>query len=71
MCIFSLGTRLADSVLAARELEAKHADVSVTVADARFMKPLDGELALRLAAESHALVTVEEGSSVRRHARPL
>ena len=34
-CILSIGTRLHDSVLAARRLEAEHPDLGVTVADAR------------------------------------
>ena len=33
-----------------------------TVADARFMKPLDEELILRLAREHELLITVEEGA---------
>jgi 1-deoxy-D-xylulose-5-phosphate synthase len=33
----------------------------VTVADARFAKPIDAELMRRLAAEHELLVTVEEG----------
>ena len=33
---------------------------SATVADARFAKPLDGELAERLAADHELLVTIEE-----------
>ena len=41
VCIVSIGTRLAASIEAAREIEAAHPDVSVTVADARWMKPLD------------------------------
>ena len=36
--------------------------LSTTVADARFAKPLDAELVLRLAREHEVLVTVEEGS---------
>lgn len=36
--------------------------VSVTVADARFCKPLDAELIKRLANEHEILLTVEEGS---------
>ncbi|MFM8939933.1 MAG: transketolase C-terminal domain-containing protein, partial [Phenylobacterium sp.] len=36
--------------------------VSATVADARFAKPLDEDLVLRLAREHEALVTVEEGA---------
>ncbi len=35
-------------------------DLSVTVADGRFAKPLDGELARRLAREHDLLVTIEE-----------
>lgn len=40
----------------------KSHDVSVTVADARFCKPLDAELIRRLANEHEVLITVEEGS---------
>lgn len=43
-------------------IEQKHGDVSVTVADARFMKPLDEELIRKLAIESDVLLTIEEGS---------
>ena len=60
IAIVSLGTRLAAALDAAERLEA--AGFSVTVADARFAKPLDRELMLRLAAGHGALVTVEEGS---------
>jgi 1-deoxy-D-xylulose-5-phosphate synthase len=60
--LLSLGTRLATALLAARELEAGDPDLAVTVADARFMKPLDVEL-IRELAESHSvIVTIEEGS---------
>jgi deoxyxylulose-5-phosphate synthase len=38
--ILSIGTRMVEAVHAARAVEMKHSDVSVTVADARFMKPL-------------------------------
>merc|ERR1719183_332311 len=51
VAILSLGTRLGTALLAARELEAGDPDLAVTVADARFMKPLDVEL-LRELAES-------------------
>lgn len=67
MCLLSIGTRLAESVLAAREIEERFPDVSVTVADARFLKPLDGALVDSLAQGNEVLVTIEEGSSVRRH----
>jgi 1-deoxy-D-xylulose-5-phosphate synthase len=46
--------------LAAAELLAEH-DLAVTVADARFCKPLDTGLMAQLAAEHDLLVTVEEG----------
>ena len=53
----------APSIEAARAVEAAtNGEVGVTVADARFMKPLDTELILQLAADHEVLITVEEGS---------
>ncbi len=46
--------------LEAADILADHG-LSVTVADARFAKPLDAGLAAQLAAEHELLVTVEEG----------
>jgi 1-deoxy-D-xylulose-5-phosphate synthase len=60
IAILSFGTRLGESIKAAEELEAK--GLSTTVADARFAKPLDEELVLRLAREHEVLITIEEGS---------
>ena len=60
VAILSLGTRLTESLKAADLLGAR--GFSTTVADARFAKPLDIELLLRLAREHEALITVEEGS---------
>ncbi|MBI1621978.1 1-deoxy-D-xylulose-5-phosphate synthase [Aquamicrobium zhengzhouense] len=60
VALLSLGTRLADCLAAAEELDA--AGLSTTVADARFAKPLDVDLLRRLAREHEVLVTVEEGS---------
>ncbi|OAN53676.1 1-deoxy-D-xylulose-5-phosphate synthase [Paramagnetospirillum marisnigri] len=60
IAILSLGTRLAECLKAAEELAAR--GLAPTVADARFMKPLDEELILRLARDHEVLVTVEEGS---------
>ncbi len=60
VAILSLGTRLAEACKAAEDLAAR--GLSTTVADARFMKPLDEDLILRLAREHEVLVTVEEGS---------
>ena len=60
VAILSFGTRLAEVLKAAEALAAR--GVSVTVADARFAKPLDRDLILRLAREHEALITVEEGA---------
>jgi 1-deoxy-D-xylulose-5-phosphate synthase len=60
VAILSFGTRLGESLKAADLLAAR--GLSATVADARFAKPLDIELILRLAREHEALITVEEGS---------
>jgi 1-deoxy-D-xylulose-5-phosphate synthase len=46
--------------LEAADILAEHG-ISVTVADARFAKPIDAGLAAQLAAEHDMLVTVEEG----------
>jgi len=61
IALLSLGTRLADALKAADELGAR--GLSTTVADARFAKPIDIELILRLARSHEVLVTVEEGST--------
>ena len=60
VAILSFGTRLGESLRAAELLAAR--GLSATVADARFAKPLDVELLLRLARDHEALITVEEGS---------
>ena len=60
IAILSYGSRLQDGLKAASELDAR--GYSTTVADARFAKPLDEELVLRLAREHPVLITVEEGS---------
>jgi 1-deoxy-D-xylulose-5-phosphate synthase len=60
VAILSFGTRLGESLKAAEALGGR--GVSVTVADARFAKPLDRDLILRLAQGHEALVTVEEGA---------
>lgn len=59
--ILSYGTRLSEALLAADLAEQKN--MSVTVADARFAKPLDIDLLRRLVQGHKTLVTVEEGSS--------
>jgi len=60
VAILSFGTRLQESLKAADMLAAR--GFSTTVADARFAKPLDVDLILRLAREHEALITVEEGA---------
>ncbi len=60
IALLSLGTRLSECLLAAEQLAAK--GYSVTVADARFAKPIDEDLVQKLAAEHDALITVEEGA---------
>ena len=60
VAILSFGTRLGEALKAADMLAAR--GLSATVADARFAKPLDIDLLLRLAREHEALITVEEGS---------
>jgi len=60
IAIVSLGTRLAEALKAAEDLAAR--GLSTTVADARFAKPLDRDLLLRLAATHELLITIEEGS---------
>ena len=60
VAILSFGTRLAE-VLKAREALAQRG-LAPTVADARFAKPLDRDLILRLARDHEALICVEEGA---------
>jgi 1-deoxy-D-xylulose-5-phosphate synthase len=60
VALLSLGTRLAECLKAADMLAAH--GLSTTVADARFAKPLDCELILRLAREHEVLVTIEEAA---------
>jgi 1-deoxy-D-xylulose-5-phosphate synthase len=60
IALLSLGTRLSEALKAAEELEAR--GLSTSVADARFAKPLDEELILRLARDHEVLITLEEGS---------
>jgi 1-deoxy-D-xylulose-5-phosphate synthase len=60
VALFSFGARLAECLNAADELAAL--GLSTTVADARFAKPLDIDLLLRLAREHELLLTIEEGA---------
>src|ERR1700747_1666769 len=60
VALLSFGARLAACLKAADELATY--GLSTTVADARFAKPLDVDLLLRLAREREVLLTIEEGS---------
>ena len=60
VCILSIGTRLEECKIAARELENK--GINLTIVDARFVKPLDQELILKCAREHEVMITIEEGS---------
>jgi len=60
VALLCFGTRLAECVKAAEDLTAR--GLSTTVADARFCKPLDGDLVSRLAREHEVLITIEEAA---------
>jgi len=60
VCILSLGTRLEECKIAAKELKNK--GISTTIIDARFVKPLDQELIIKCAREHEVMITIEEGS---------
>ncbi|MBW3096954.1 1-deoxy-D-xylulose-5-phosphate synthase [Pseudohoeflea coraliihabitans] len=60
VALLSFGTRLAECLAAAEELDA--AGLPTTVADARFAKPLDATLIRQLATHHEVLITIEEGS---------
>ena len=60
VAILSLGTRLAEALKAADQLEAK--GLSTSVADLRFAKPLDTALIRRLLTTHEVAVTIEENS---------
>ncbi|HSV25016.1 MAG TPA: 1-deoxy-D-xylulose-5-phosphate synthase [Xanthobacteraceae bacterium] len=60
VALLCYGARLGECLKAADELAGF--GLSTTVADARFAKPLDTELVLRLAREHDVMITIEEGS---------
>ena len=60
IALLAYGGRLQEALKAADMLEAQ--GLSATVADARFAKPLDHDLIMRLARNHEALITIEEGS---------
>jgi 1-deoxy-D-xylulose-5-phosphate synthase len=60
VALLSYGARLGECLKAADELAGY--GLSTTVADARFAKPLDTDLVLRLAREHEVMITIEEGA---------
>ncbi len=60
VALLSYGARLGECLKAADELAGF--GLSTTVADARFAKPLDTDLVLRLARDHEVMITIEEGS---------
>ncbi len=61
IAILSLGTRLQAAIKAAQMFKEKY-NIAITIADARFAKPLDEEMILKLADKHKLLVTLEEGA---------
>jgi 1-deoxy-D-xylulose-5-phosphate synthase len=59
VALIGYGTGVGKALQAAEELHGR--EIAVTVADARFAKPIDAGLMAQLAAEHDLLVTVEEG----------
>ena len=60
VAILSLGGRLSESLLAADDLATR--GLMITVADARFAKPIDQQLIQELASSHDILIIIEEGS---------
>lgn len=60
VAILALGGRLQEAIKAGDDLNAR--GLSTTIADARFAKPLDEDLILRLARDHEVLLTIEEGA---------
>ena len=60
VAILSFGTRLGEVRIAAETLALQ--GITATIADARFAKPLDRDMILKLAADHEVLITIEEGA---------
>eukprot|EP00928_Gymnodinium_smaydae_P078658 TRINITY_DN62764_c0_g1_i1.p1 TRINITY_DN62764_c0_g1~~TRINITY_DN62764_c0_g1_i1.p1 ORF type:complete len:872 (+),score=232.11 TRINITY_DN62764_c0_g1_i1:102-2717(+) len=60
IALLSVGSRLRECMKAAERLERW--GISATVADARWVKPVDVELCKKLATEHRALITIEENA---------
>ena len=60
LAIINFGARLKECIVAANNLKKK--GINISLADARFAKPLDENLVWQLAANHQAIITIEEGS---------
>jgi 1-deoxy-D-xylulose-5-phosphate synthase len=60
LAILSVGARLHEALQAAEQLEAM--GISATVADARWVKPVDTKLINTLASDHRAIITIEENA---------
>ena len=60
VAVLSLGGRLSESLVAADDLATR--GLMITVADARFAKPIDEQLIQELASSHDILIVIEEGS---------
>ena len=60
VAILSFGTRLGEVCIAAEALTAQ--GITPTIVDARFAKPLDRDLIMRLSKDHEVLLTIEEGA---------
>ncbi len=61
VALLSFGAHLSECLLASETLALQ--GISVTVADARFAKPLDTDLITQLVGHHQALITVEQGAA--------
>ncbi len=60
IALLNFGTRLNECLIAQKNLSKK--GISITIADARFAKPLDENLIWQLATDHEVLISIEEGS---------
>ena len=61
LALLSFGARLEECQKAAETIKEQH-DIDITIADARFAKPLDKNLVTELAKNHDAIITIEEGA---------
>jgi len=60
IALLNFGTRLKECLIAKENLTKK--GINITIADARFVKPIDENLVWQLATDHEAIITIEEGS---------